>query len=572
MIALSCMPTCDKACTFQDTCDAQLCNIKGFDTSGVRLSDSPLSVLQEKIRDVAYCACPRYGDDVKKDPCSLDIKMLRICFSRQGEEPPSWLVSFADWAVAKQETLSVELRSNHNKADVQRISSLGSEISNTTESRQIWRWKSDGSSTLPVYANSEISISVHHSSSTTLNGASPWALMGELKIRLEHDVICNLCTYVLSANAFETPCVKFPLTNDARPVGSIEMSFRLSPSAIFAAHPFVENIRTNGVALREFTGHSDAVIGCAIFDSGKQIITVSGDKRGIIWDALSGAKIQELVGHTDWIQDCSVFPDGDKIVTVSFDKTGIVWDAKSGKRLVDLIGHTDWIKGCDVFPDGRKIVTVSFDKRGIIWDAHSGRKLNQLRGHTEWVNACAVFPSGRKIVTASTDRRGIVWNAVSGSILCELAGHTDAVEGCAVFPSCRKILTVSRDRTAIIWNAHSGESLQILSGHDDWVLGCAVFPSSDIEEANDEFTHDTLLQGSLQDTPAKVSAREMVVTVSSDRRGVIWDAGTGARLQTLIGHRNLVHGCAVFPDGSKLATVSGDEKLIIWDVRARMSL
>jgi len=67
---------------------------------------------------------------------------------------------------------------------------------------------------------------------------------------------------------------------------------------------------------------------------------------------------------------------------------------------------------------------------------------------------------------------------------------------------------------------------------------------------------------------------ERVVTVSSDKHGMIWctasnDKNFGKQLARLSGHNEKIIACAVFPSGDRVMTVSADEDGIIWSNTGR---
>ncbi|KAL8993905.1 MAG: hypothetical protein Q9169_005996 [Polycauliona sp. 2 TL-2023] len=72
------------------------------------------------------------------------------------------------------------------------------------------------------------------------------------------------------------------------------------------------------------------------------------------------------------------------------------------------------------------------------------------------------------------------------------------------------------------------------------------------------------------------------IAFSPDRRHIasggfdgplgIWDVGTGAQLETLIGHRGIVYCVAYSPDGKQIVSGAGDRTIRLWDVTAGVSL
>jgi WD40 repeat protein len=57
-----------------------------------------------------------------------------------------------------------------------------------------------------------------------------------------------------------------------------------------------------------------------------------------------------------------------------------------------------------------------------------------------------------------------------------------------------------------------------------------------------------------------------IATVSGDTTAKIWDAATGTELLTLTGHSAELRPVAFSPDGKFLATGSGDNTAKVWDV------
>ena len=58
----------------------------------------------------------------------------------------------------------------------------------------------------------------------------------------------------------------------------------------------------------------------------------------------------------------------------------------------------------------------------------------------------------------------------------------------------------------------------------------------------------------------------LLATGSGDKTARLWDVTTGQTIRTLTGHTGRVYGVAFSPDGTLLATASFDTTARLWDV------
>jgi hypothetical protein len=65
---------------------------------------------------------------------------------------------------------------------------------------------------------------------------------------------------------------------------------------------------------------------------------------------------------------------------------------------------------------------------------------------------------------------------------------------------------------------------------------------------------------------------KLLASESGDRTVRLWDAATGAALQTLEGHTSIVWAVAFSPDGKLLALASGDCTVRMWDAATGAAL
>ncbi|PRQ26547.1 putative transcription factor WD40-like family [Rosa chinensis] len=71
------------------------------------------------------------------------------------------------------------------------------------------------------------------------------------------------------------------------------------------------------------------------------------------------------------LSNSSSLTDGSKFITVSSDKKGLIFDGKTAEKIGELSSkdsHKGSIYALSWSPDGKQILTVSADKSAKVWD------------------------------------------------------------------------------------------------------------------------------------------------------------------------------------------------------------
>ncbi|ESW15029.1 hypothetical protein PHAVU_007G038100 [Phaseolus vulgaris] len=344
----------------------------------------------------------------------------------------------------------------------------------------------------------------------------------------------------------------------------------------------------SGSTVGDFDGHSRRVLSCAFKPTRPfRIVTCGEDFLANFYDGPPFKFNMSIRDHSNFVNCVRFSPDGSKFITVSSDRKGIIYDGKTGNKLGELStehGHKGSIYAVSWSPDSKQVLTVSADKSAKIWDIvedGSSGTLNKTLASTEsgevedmlvgclWQNDF--------LLTISL---GGMTNLYSAKDLdkspCSISGHMKNVTILSLLKRSEKmLLTSSYDGVIIRWipgKGYSGkfESKQfgliklLVAGQDE-----VIASGFDNKVYRVPFEGDNL--GPAETLDVGSQPKDLSLALDSPELAIVAiESGVvllkGSKILSTVKLDFVVTAAALSPDGSEAIVGGQDGKLRIYSV------
>jgi WD40 repeat protein len=335
-----------------------------------------------------------------------------------------------------------------------------------------------------------------------------------------------------------------------------------------------------GQPIREFKGHTGAVLALAFSPDGERLVTASYDNTARVWEVSTGKQLLAFDGHTGGVRTVAWSRSGDRIVTGGYlDKQVIVWDAATGKVKRTFDKHTYTIASVAFSPDSRQVASASPVNEVYVWDIDTGNVTATL-ARNEQPRTLAFSHDGKRLITAGEQTLCKVWDIAAARVVFELKGHTNWVLGVAASADGKHLATAGLDGTAKIWDAENGRLLHscatcfvgsaplAFSPDGKRLAAGATWGQIRVYDVSTGRNNAGGHHGQVY-TLAISSDGGTLVSAGVDHTVRLWDLSTGEQRLCLEGHQASVITVAFSPDGKRIASGGEDGTVRLWEATGK---
>lgn len=371
--------------------------------------------------------------------------------------------------------------------------------------------------------------------------------------------------------------------------------------------------------LKEFDVCNTQILSIAFTPDGQRIISSAYDRPIRIWDVASGQSVGEPIEAERPFCYFRLRPDGKKLA--SFSQSGVVrmWNAETGLPLSESFEHEGPVTDLSFSPDGKSLITGSQDgsveilnvqaaalprvyfttknrypsacfgldgtrilgstEGKVLMFNRTGTPVGKPMQHADPIFRMKLSPDGTSLVTATWDGSAKIWNLQTCDLQVPVLKHSGRLLEVAYSPDGRWVATASEDSTARIWNARTGEPASPLLMHGNDVLYAAFRPDSRAlltagvdgtarlwTSPNGEAAWpDPIRHKGIVWTAEFDREGGRIVTASSDKSAMVWDAQSRRPLTRPMRHEKVVKGARFSPDGRWVLTWSEDGSARVWN-------
>ncbi len=284
--------------------------------------------------------------------------------------------------------------------------------------------------------------------------------------------------------------------------------------------------------------HESTVTASALSPDGELLASGDWNGRVTLWQVADGRRLRSFdLGEAVW---ALAFSGEGALLAVASGKSVRLCDAATGTE-VRALALSEPARQLAFSPDGALLAVASFvSSKVALWDPARGEPGQAVDlGAEGRITELAFAADSSTLVVAGPKNAVWLWDVRRRKLLRTLEGHGDRLHGIELSPDGRFLATMGADKALRLWGLPEGNLLDTVS------LGFA----------SRYFAVHFGSEGALR------------AALAREQEGVdLIDLKSGHKLGEVRGHRGVVRGLLMTPDGKTLATYGLDSRINLWSL------
>jgi len=228
---------------------------------------------------------------------------------------------------------------------------------------------------------------------------------------------------------------------------------------------------------------------------------------------------------------------------------------------------------------GGQPALATLDGRTVrVFDATSGALRNSLVVRLRAPDRVLFSPAGNQLVIVGSAGELQLWDWRQGGQAPLLGQHAAPIESCVFAPDGQRLVSAARDGTVKIWDLANRRELRELKPAAGWAkqlafdrsgrLLAAATSDGTVQLWDLAIEAPTIQRSTLAPAtrPIFAATGNRLVSAELDHTISLWDIASGARVGLLAGPREPVMALRADAGGRRLAALSRDNSVHIWDL------